>query len=1023
MNIAEYSIRNPVISWTFVTLLVLGGIISFSQLGQLEFPEFPVPQAMVITPYPGASPEQVEEEVSLPLERAIQQLEYIKHIDSISSAGMSQITVELLETYKAAQQPQIWDELRRKVNDAQGSLPPGVMPSMVNDDFSDVFGILFNISSSDYSYRELENYADYLRRDLALVKGVKKVNLAGTVSDQIIIEMSKSKLATLGLNPSRIMSLIQNQNVVSNAGRIYVEGQSIRIHPTGEFQDLSELELLLISNPGSSELTYLGDIATISRQSDETPENLYRSNGRRAISLGISFSKGVNVVDVGRAVNKRLKELEFSRPIGIDMDIVYDQPQVVEKSVADFLVNLMQAVIIVIVVLLFTMGFKSGLLMGSILLLTILGTFVGMGLIDIELQQISLGALIIALGMLVDNAIVVTEGVLVSLKRGLSKLEAVKTVVDQNQWPLLGATVIAIIAFAPIGLSQNATGDFLISLFLVLLIALMISWVLAITLTPLFCYLIFKEPSKGMAGDESNPYQGALFSAYRGLLCKALRHRLISLALALLALIAAIIGFGSVKHSFFPPSNTPIFFVDIWLQEGTDIRGTEMVLKAIEKDVMNFEQVKNLTTVMGMGAQRFILTYSPEKMYSSYGQLIIEVDNLQTIREVIPEMRQHLEHQYPDVDFKFKLLENGPAPAARIEARFYGSDPAVLRQLAAKAIEIAEAEPSAYAIRNSWREPVTLIRPQFDEAAARRSGLSKQSLDQALLVNFTGTQVGVYRDGSHLLPIVTRAPKHERLNADHIDDLQVWSDERSAFVPISQAVTAFDTETENALIIRRNLKRVLTVLADIHPFSEDTADSVRLKLLDAIEAIPLPAGYALDWGGEYETSTEAQEDLFQSLPFGYLVMFLITVFLFSTIRQPIAIWLTVPLSLIGIAAGLLLLRLPFSFTALLGMLSLSGMLVKNGIVLVEQINLETQRKSVSIQVAIIDACVSRVRPVCMAALTTMLGMIPLVLDAFFSSMAVTIIFGLGFATILTLVVMPVIYALLYRIRFDQNGEW
>ena len=717
--------------------------------------------------------------------------------------------------------------------------------------------------------------------------------------------------------------------------------------------------------------------------------------------------------------DKRLAQLEYSRPVGIDLDIVYDQPRVVEKSVADFLINLVEAIVIVIVVLLFTMGLRSGILMGTILLLTILGTFIGMRIINVELQLISLGALIIALGMLVANAIVVTEGVLVGLQKGLSRMEAVKTVVTQNQWPLLGATIIAIIAFAPIGLSSNSTGDFLISLFQVLLIALLISWVLAITITPLFCYLMFSEPSEGMVGDQVNPYKGALFVAYRSFLNVALRHRMTSLSLTIAALVAAIIGFGSIKQSFFPPSNTPIFFVDVWLQEGTDIRETEKTMKAIEQEVMSYQQVNNLTTVMGMGAQRFILTYAPEKMYSSYGQLIIEVADLKTIQQVIPEMQQNLESRFPDIDFKFKLLENGPAPAARIEARFYGADPEVLRRLAAQAIAITEAEPSAYAIRNNWREQVNIIRPQFDEAAARRSGLSKQSIDQAMLVNFSGKQIGIYRDGSHLLPIVARSPDSERLNADHISDLQVWSDECSAFIPISQAVTAFETETENPLIMRRNLKRVLTVLADIHPFSEETADSVRQKILDGIESIPLPAGYSLEWGGEYESSTEAQESIFTSLPVGYLIMFLITVFLFSTIRQPIAIWATVPLSIIGIAAGLLLLGMPFSFTALLGMLSLSGMIVKNGIVLVEQINIETAQESATLQSAILDACISRVRPVCMAALTTMLGMIPLVFDAFFSSMAVTIIFGLGFATVLTLVVLPVIYALLYRITFDQ----
>ena len=1019
MNIAEYSIKNKVISWTLVVLLLVGGLVSFNNLGQLEFPEFPIPQAMVNTIYPGASPEQVEEEVTLPLERAIQELEYVKHITSVSSAGTSQIMVEISDDYSADEQPQIWDELRRKVGDIQGVLPPGVYPSIVNDDFSDVYGILYNISGEDYTYRELEDYANILRRELTMVEGVKKVSIAGTVSEQVIIEISQSKLASLSIDPNLIYGLIQNQNIVSNAGRMLIEGQSVRIHPTGEFQSVSELEQLVVSMPGSSELVYLGDIASIYKAFDETPFNLYRSNGEKALSLGISFAKGVNVVDVGRAVDQRMAELESSRPFGMELTTVYDQPDVVNQSVNDFIMSLIQAVAIVIVVLLFAMGLRSGLLMGGILLLNIFGTFIGMNILSIQLELISLGALIIALGMLVDNAIVVTEGVLVGLKRGQTRMEAIKNIVEQNIWPLLGATAIAIIAFAPIGLSPDATGDFMASLFLVLLISLTISWILAITLTPFFCHMVFKESDQTtLTGNPEDPYKGILFVVYRAILNKALRHRIISLVLIISTLFAAIVGFGHVKQAFFPPSNTPLFFVDVWMQEGTDIRQNQENMLALEQEVMGFDEVLNVTSVMGMGAQRFILTYAPENMYSSYGQLIIETDSLQTIETLLPQVRERFESQYPEYEYKFKLLENGPAPAARIEARFYGPDPDVLRQLGAQAIASMETEPDAVDIRNNWREQVSIVRPQLDEAAARRSGISKLALDSTLLVNFSGQQVGLYRDGSYLMPIVARAPEDERFNADRIEDLQVWSQERNAFVPISQAVKGFKTETENPLIMRRNLKRVLTVLADVAPFSSDTPESMRQKLKDGVEAIPLPEGYSLEWGGEYEMSMEANESVFKSLPMGYLSMFLITILLFSTIRQPLAIWSTVPLSIIGIAAGLLLLDMPFTFTAMLGMLSLSGMVLKNGIVLVEQINIEA-KTGASIQTAIMDACVSRVRPVCMAALTTMLGMIPLIADAFFSSMAVTIIFGLGFATVLTLVVLPVIYSLLYRIRFDQ----
>ncbi|WP_087016798.1 efflux RND transporter permease subunit [Thaumasiovibrio subtropicus] len=1015
MTIAAYSIKNRVISWVLFLLLLIGGSISFTGLGQLEFPEFPIPQAMINTVYPGASPEQVEEEVTLPIERAILELEYVKHIDSNTTAGMSQIMVELHERYPGDAQPQIWDELRRKVNDVQAELPPGVYPSQVIDDFSDVYGILFNLSSDDYSFREMENYADFLQRELLAVEGVKKVNIAGTVTEQVVIEVSQQDMHALGIDPSWILNIISSQNVVSNAGSLYVQGQSIRIHPTGEFNDIDDLASLIISPPGSNQLIRLGDIADIRRQFDETPTNLYRSNGKPALSLGISFAKGVNVVDVGIAVDAKLAELESARPIGMEMNKVYDQPTIVDHSVEDFLISLAQAVGIVIVVLLFAMGLRSGILMGGILLLTILGTFIGMNVLSIEIQIISLGALIIALGMLVDNAIVITEGVLVGLKRGMTKLDAINLVVKQNQWPLLGATVIAIIAFAPIGLSPDSTGDFLGSLFQVLLISLLLSWIVALTLTPFFCELMFKEEINE-GGEAEDPYRGLFFSLYRGFLTVALRHRVAVTLLTLAMLVASVIGFGSVRQAFFPPSNTPMFYVDVWMQQGTDIRQNQATMVDLEGLASEFEGVENVTTVMGMGAQRFILTYAPEKVYPSFAQLIIEATDVESIENMLPGMQTAFSKAYPDIEFKFKLMDLGPAPAAKVEARFYGPDPEVLRQLASQAVEIMENEPQATAIRHSWREKTNVIRPTLDEAAARRAGISKQALDNTLLVNFTGQQVGVFRDGSHILPMVMRAPDAERLDANRINELQIWSQERNAWIPLEQVVTGFDVESENSLIVRRDFKRVISVMSDVRPFSDDTSDSLRNAIKDEIEAITLPDGYSFEWGGEYETQQSATASLFTFLPMGYLAMFLITVFLFNTIRQPLAIWFTVPLAIIGVTAGLLLLNIPFSFTALLGLLSLSGMIVKNGIVLVEQINVEIDEGQ-SIHDAIVLASVSRVRPVCMAALTTMLGMIPLVFDAFFQSMAVTIIFGLGFATVLTLIVLPVVYSLLYRVSY------
>lgn len=1023
MNFAQYSIEHKVVSWMFALLLLVGGSISFLGLGQLEFPEFTLKQALVVTAYPGASPEQVEEEVTLALEDAIQQLDAVKHITSVNSAGLSQIEVEVEDHYDATELPQVWDELRRKVNDKLGELPPGAMTPTVIDDFGDVYGILLNITGDGYTSRELQNYADFLRRELVLVDGVKKVNIAGKITEQVVVEISQQKLNALGLDQDYIYSLINSQNVVSNAGSIRVGDNRIRIHPTGEFDQVQQMERLLISAPGSTKLIYLGDIAKIYKDNDETPSEIYHGNGDAALSVGIAFSGGVNVVDVGAAINQRLAELDDQRPIGLELAKVYDQSKMVDQTVSGFLVNLAESIAIVIGVLLIFMGVRAGLLMGLVLLLTILGTFIMMNVLNIELQIISLGALIIALGMLVDNAIVVTEGILIGIKRGQSRLETAKEVVSQTQWPLLGATVIAILAFAPIGLSDTATGEFCVSLFQVLLISLFISWITAMTLTPFFCHLMFKDGE--VSSDENeDPYKGWIFQLYRGCLNLAMRFRAITILIVVAALISSVMGFGHVKNVFFPASNTPMFFVDVWMPEGTDIKATEHLLGRIEQDLMQQQEVHdiglvNLTSVTGQGAQRFVLSYAPEKGYNAYGQLLIEMTDLITLNQYMRTLERELSLKYPEAEYRFKYMENGPSPAAKIEARFYGEDPTVLRQLATQAEAILDAEPTAVGVRHSWRNQVTLIRPQLALAQARETGISKQDLDNSLLVNFSGKQVGVYRETSHLLPIIARAPAEERLDADSLWKLQVWSSENNVFVPATQVVSEFTTEWENPLIMRRDRKRMLAVYADPINGTDETADSVFRKIRADIEAIELPSGYELEWGGEFETAGEAQVSVFSSIPMGYLAMFLITVLLFNSVRQPLVIWFTVPLSLIGVVSGLLLFDAPFSFMALLGLLSLTGMIIKNGIVLVDQINLELSQGKEA-YLAVIDSSVSRVRPVLMAAITTMLGMLPLLNDAFFGSMAITIIFGLGFASVLTLIVLPVTYTLAFRIPYPRN---
>lgn len=1005
----------------FTLLLLIGGSVSYFDLGQLEDPEFTLKKAMVITMYPGASPQQVEEEVTFPIENAIQQLPYVDYVTSISSNGKSQISVEMKSNYRKEQLRQIWDEMRRKINDLSPSLPSGVYPSTILDDFADVYGVMYSLTGDGYSYDELKDYVDFLKRELVLVKGVSKVTVAGQQQAQVMVEVSTRKLAQLGIAPSHIFQLLQSQNTVSNAGKIRVGDESIRLHPTGEFKDVKELETLLISKSGANELIYLGDVAKVYREYAEVPNNIIRYNSQQALLIGVSFMSGVNVVDVGKNIDEHLASLEYQRPHGIHINSVYNQPQEVQKSVDGFIISLLEAIAIVIVVLLLFMGLKSGILIGGILLLTVLGTFIFMKLFAIDLQRISLGALIIALGMLVDNAIVVTEGILINLKRGQTKLKAAVNIVEQTKWPLLGATVIAVTAFAPIGLSSDASGEFAGSLFWVLFISLLLSWITAITLTPFFANLMFKENEfKNEEGQEDeDPYKGFIFNGYKAILDLALHFRKTTLILMVVLLCTAVVGFGSVKQSFFPASNTPMFYVDYWQEQGSDIRSTLEGVKKLEEFLQKEDLVEEVTSTTGQGAPRFMLTYAPEKSYPAYGQLIIRVADREAVATVMQTVRDYSNNHALSAQLKIKPMEIGPSTDAKIEARFSGPDPVILRQLAAKAEELIGNDDGAYNIRDDWRARTKMIRPQFNEQKARRLGISKSDLDNVLLTSLSGKQVGVYRDGTQLLPIIARSPANERLNVESVHDLQIYSPVLGVFVPVTQVVDEFIVQWEDSLIMRRDRKRTITIMADHDVLGDETPAKLFARIRGPIENMELPRGYELEWGGEFESSSKAQKAIFGSLPLGYLAMFAVTVLLFNSLKQPLVIWATVPLAIIGVSAGLLAMNAPFSFMGLLGLLSLSGMLIKNGIVLVDQINLEL-REGKSPYEAVFDSGVSRVRPVAMAAITTILGMIPLLFDVFFQSMAVTIMFGLGFATILTLIVVPVLYTVIFRIDYEPR---
>ncbi|MEZ8344818.1 efflux RND transporter permease subunit [Vibrio splendidus] len=1018
MNIAEYSIKNKVISWLFLVILAIGGVTSFGNLSRLEDPAFTIKDAMIISTYPGATSMEVEEELTYPLEKEIRQLPYIDKITSTSSNGMSQIMVSMKMDYGPDELPQIWDEMRRKINDLQPTLPSGVNSVQIIDDFGDVFGVMIMLTGDGYDYVELKQYADYLTREIELVDGVGKVSIAGDQQEQLFVEMSLERLAALNLDMSMVTSLLSQQNSVVSAGEVMLNGQNLTIKPNGTLSTVEELENLIIHGRDTGNLIRLKDVAEVTRGIQEKPGNVLTYNGKPAINLGIAFSSGVNVVEIGNALDAELDRLESIKPAGVELNYFYNQAQEVDKSVADFLISLVEAVAIVIIVLLFAMGLRSGLIIGLVLLLTVFGTFILMDYNDVELHRISLGALIIALGMLVDNAIVVVEGILVGLKKGKTKLQAAKDIVTQTQWPLLGATIIAITAFAPIGLSKDATGEFMGSLFWVLCFSLFLSWVTALTLTPFLAEMLLKEEDK--VDENVDPYKGILFVVFGACLKVALRFRWLTVVSMVALLAVSVVGFGMVKQQFFPPSNTPMFYVDMWMPEGTDVRETIKQTEKVESYIRQQDDVEFVTTTVGQGMQRFALTYQPEKSYEAYSQLQVRTTDRDTMFEVLEELDKDLANKFEQPTFQFKLIEFGPSPASKIEARISGADPQTLRSIAVEVEDILLAAPGSRNVRHDWRERTKELVPLFNESKARRLGISKTDLSETLQMAFGGYNIGLLRDGTHMLPIVARLPEAERFDFESLNNVKIWSPSLQTYIPVEQVIDGVELQWSEPLIQRRDRKRTLTVLADHDVLGDETPASLFARVKPKVEALELPAGYNISWGGEYESSKDAQESLFGSLPMGYLLMFIITMLLFNSLRKPLVIWFTVPLSIIGVSIGLLGTNMPFSFTAFLGLLSLSGMILKNGIVLLDQINTELSTGK-DPYLAVVDSAISRVRPVSMAALTTILGMIPLVFDAFFGSMAITIMAGLGFATVLTLIVVPVMFAILYRIKPSTAG--
>ena len=1019
MNIAEYCIKKPTVTVAFAVVMLVAGAMAYFRLGRLEDAEFTIKVAQVVASYPGATAEQVANEVTDPLETAIQQMGQLKQVTSTSYPGKSIISVEMKDNYTSADLPQVWDELRRKVNDKASSLPSGCAPPVVIDDYSDVYGVLYAIYGDGFTYAELKEHAKLLRRELLLCDDVSKIDILGDQQEIVSFEMSRAKMANLGITPEMITAVVSGQNEAEDAGRIRIDDKYVRIFPSGTIKSVDDFKRLILTvqdGDGKFSTIRLEDLMTITRDYAEPPSCIVRYNGKPAVCLGISTVKGGNVITMGESIDRRMNELKSQTPVGIEIGIVSHQASSVETAVNGFVENLIESVLIVIAVLLFTMGMRSGVLIGAILILTVLATVMVMEQFGLIFERISLGAFIIALGMLVDNAIVITEAVLVAAEKGESRTKAAIDVVRQSQWPLLGATAIAILSFAPVGASQDSTGEFCRSLFLVLMISLSLSWIFAITVTPLFAARFLKKKAiPDGKGDEKkpDPYSGGFYRAYKGFLAFCIVHRYFTWLVLLALLAASFFGFTKVKQNFFPESTRAQFMVHVWMPEGSSIRATEKRVDALSKAVGKLEGVTGVTAMTGTGGMRFILTYSPENDDTAYGILFVDVDDYRKIPDLITKAEELALDITPDALVYGQKFVLGPGDAQKIQFRILGPDPKVLRQAAERALDIMREDGGFKEIQTDWRNRVDVMVPEIADDRARKLGVTRSDIAQSLKQATEGLTVGAYLEGDETLPIVVRAPAAERNDPDSLYSAWVWSSSLGCSVPFAQVASGVRIETEDAIFKRRD--RLPCITAKCNPVS-GTASAARLRIADKLEALAstLPAGYAYQWGGEYENSGDANSSLAGKIPPILAIMVMVVLVLFGSLKQTIAIFMTVPFILVGVVAGLLGFDQPFGFMALLGFLSLVGMEVKNAIVMMDEINAQLAAGAKPFD-ALVTSGVTRLRPVANTALTTVLGMLPLVADPFYSAMAVTIMCGLTFATLLTMIVVPVNYALLYRV--------
>lgn len=1047
-TLVEFGLQYKAVMILITAIIVLGGIYSFFSLGQLEDPPFSVKSGLVITQYPGATPEEVEQEVTDRLETAIHQMPQVKHIYSMSRDGLSYIKVDIKDRFWAKDLPQVWDELRRKINDAASSLPPGVNAPRVVDDFGFVFGFLLSLTGEGFSHAELEDIAEKIQKQLYQVPNIARIDLWGVQQRTIHLDISNQKLSELRISPQTIHSLLNKQNMVVDAGNVDQGELRYPMHLSGEFKTPNEIEELIIQ-PKTNDLIQealvkqkttkniadsfvqeiekneknmfsLGDIANVSVGYQDPPVKIMKFNGIPSIGIQIAGTEDSNIVEVGRQIDEKLRRIQSELPIGVELHRISWQSTIVNESISGFILSMIESIIIVLVVLLIPSGIRMGGIIGLDLVLTILATFLYMYFMKIPLERMSLGALIIAMGMMVDNSIVVADGIAVNIRKGMDRFQAAVSATTTPAMPLLFATIIAVMSFYPIYASEGSTGEYCRTLFVVVGISLMISWGIAILMTPQQCLWILDKKKQEAQTDEFNT---PFFNRFRKVLHGIIRYRWLSVALLLAALLISFIGFQYVVKLFFPYSTRPQLMIDYWAGAGTSIHEVASKTSIMEKQFQKDEKVESVTSFIGAGPPRFYLPVDPEFIYSNYGQLLV---NFKSYHDIDPFINQHshwLENQFPEALVRIRKYNVGPGDPWKFELRVLGPSDASLselRHIGSDLLTRVKKSPLGTDWRLDMMNPIRQIKTDYDQKRARSANISREDIANALKRGYDGLNIGLYREKNKLYNIQWRNTDEERKSLlSHLDTLPIRGENAVASVPLAQVSDSSQFQWEEPYILRWDRQRQVAIQGS--PLLTSTFVDLKQSVTKDINDYPLPSGFSLFWDGEEDSSKTAQSQLIPGVIPAVIVILLSLMITFNDFR-PIAIILcTIPFAMIGITGGLLLFNVPFGFMALLGSMSLAGMMNKNIVVLLDACN-ENLSKGMNPYNAIIEAAVARARPVMLAAGTTVLGVIPLLQDVFWIGLAVAIMGGLAIGSILTLVAVPLFYAIIYRLQPPANGE-